>query len=1775
MLMTIGWTLCLWLGQQGDSFVLGPGVAAPPDRGNRLAYLDDPWNPFWPGRDSPRLITPQWIGEDGVDAAIVLSIDDLRETGPYEAFLEPARKRLMAEFGRTPLSILVNSVDTQSALLQQWLKDGISLEIHTLTHPCPCLTQNHFERAKATFDGCVDLLHRVAGNVPVAFRMPCCDSMNSTSPRFFAEIFARTTPEGHFLTIDSSVFVALTPSDPELARDIVLDGNGVQRFDKYVSKEVGLETLVYDYPYPYLIGGTCLELPCIVPSDWQAQRVHGAGHAQILKDMQRALDGVVAKKGVFTLVFHPYGWMQSIHVAELVDYALRRYGSRVRFLSFRDVKERIEKNLFAGQPLRAIDGGDEGVRLVDVDADGLMDVVVANDSICRTRVFDPERQVFTETQFPAPIARRSQDATVGDGGVRFGILDDSGHASVVVHTEEVSGIFTFEDQQWLRRELTFRARGPGSEGDPTSSDTAADSSTGGRTSSQEGALFTSRDGLDQGARLKDLDHDGRCELIVSNHDHNAIFTFEKEKGCFRQRRGALPAGFRLVDEQGRDGGVRFVDVDHDGDLDLVRSDVKSFALHLFSSADWRADTTDTPWSRVALSGDHSPATVLTGDAASIPAFVRADGSSNGAWFGAHDLFVQNEQTGQNLPRHLARRSFRSLVAGEPSVPPRDPFQALHSFEARPGFRVELMACEPLVMDPIAFELDADGSLWVVEMADYPLGLDDQGKAGGRIRHLLDTDGDGRFDRSDLFAEGLPFPTSIHPWKDGVLVTAAPELLFLADRDGDSKAEIREAWYSGFTEGNTQHRVNGFALGLDGWLYLANGDSGGKVRSHRSGDEVEIQGRDLCIEPLRGGIEAIFGMTQFGRCRNDSGDWFGCNNAVPGWHFVLEDHYLRRNPLLLIPEATRELTGERSIHALSRVMSHWEGYRAPPEGEPGTFTSACSLIAHRDEVLGPGFENSFFLSEPVHNAVHRLQVVEDGISYRASRAGDERFSEFLASTDPWFRPTSLRFLPDGALWIADMYRLVIEHPEWIDDEAEKTLFLREGCDRGRIFRVLPMGAPPRTIPNLRRLSGESLAARMDSASGWQRDTVQRLLMESGDSAAIPVLKKLAGASERWTVRLQSLATLSLLATKDPGTLRAVLLASLGDEHPAVRRHAVRLCEPFLEQDQELVERVAFLADDPHPKVQLQVAYSLGECGDRIATQALHRLLWRWADDERFLAAIMSSAPRHVHRLVAGMESSLSISSDPEHLRRRVRPLLRLWTGQPSGAEQILDGWINAPGIPAASSTSASTGNDRPVSPVALMLVAEMLLAMDAGDLDAVADRLALSTASRKRLCAFLDLGFSAAFDESLAVATRKDALALARWVEQPRGPLILSLATLLAPRTPADLQIETVERLCDLDEGEGCRPIFELWKTLSPAVRRAAIQEMLRSKSATESLLTAIEKDPEIATTLDLEHKNALLFHTEEQIHRRASSLLTAASSDRAGVLDQYRDAALKSGDPDQGAALYSAHCAKCHRLGNLGRALGPDLSVVADPSPQTFLVAILDPNRAIEARYLQYLVSTGSGELFSGMITQESESSITLEEADQPAHVIARSDIRKMKSSGVSPMPIGVEQSLPPAAMADLIAFLMKSGAPPKVFEGNRPVLIEQAPEGNLTLAASTAEIRGPSAIFESRYGNIGFWSSPEDSACWSLKIDHGGRFRAVLDYACAEGPTSNHWWLKVADQELRGAVTSSGTWDDYRVIDLGTVTLPAGVQRLSFRSLGPIDRYLVDLRTLTLEPVR
>lgn len=570
-------------------------------------------------------------------------------------------------------------------------------------------------------------------------------------------------------------------------------------------------------------------------------------------------------------------------------------------------------------------------------------------------------------------------------------------------------------------------------------------------------------------------------------------------------------------------GARFVDLNGDGHEDIIVSNPREYGVFLFvpherakKNLQW-----DVGWTQVMREGK-------AGDANSLPLIVKADGSDNGVTF--HDGAMWIEATKQRIP-------FSELLK-VPGPAPRSPQESLKALQLKPGYEAMLVAHEPLVQDPVFIDWDAKGRLWVVEMGDYPFAPGEKTKDGGvgqdkvsalqagRVKILEDTDGDGVCDKASLFLDGLKHPTGLAPWKNGVFIANIPDIFYAEDTDGDGKCDKRETWFTGFTAGNPQHLVNGFCWGLDGWFYGANGDSGGDITCVRTGKKIALGTNDFRFDPRTGEFALEGGRSQYGKWRDDFGNWFGNNNSTIAWHYWLPFRHLERHPELVVKSVRATLNAALDVFPASPPVRRFNQGSAV-----NTLTSGCSPMPFRDTTFGADGENVMFICEPTNNLVHREVLSYEGASITSRRHADDARSEFIASTDNWFRPSMARTGPDGALYVVDMYRLVLEHPEWIPAEIAKGLDLRAGEDKGRIYRIAKHGTAK---------TGAAMTdpvQAMASTNGWRRDTAQRLLIERNDTAAVPELKKLLTAAP--AMRIQAAFTIMQLGGMKAGEVFAAI------------------------------------------------------------------------------------------------------------------------------------------------------------------------------------------------------------------------------------------------------------------------------------------------------------------------------------------------------------------------------------------------------------------------------------------------------------------------------------------------------------------------------------------------------------------------------------------------------------------------------------------------------------
>ncbi len=958
------------------------------------------------------------------------------------------------------------------------------------------------------------------------------------------------------------------------------------------------------------------------------------------------------------------------------------------------------------------------------------------------------------------------------------------------------------------------------------------------------------------------------------------------------------------------------------------------------------------------------------------------------------------------------------------IPATSPEDSLKRFKIEHGFRLELVANEPDVVDPIDACFDEYGRMFVVEMNDYPF-LPEQRvdkyvaqrkETWGRIRRLTDTDGDGKMDKSEIYADKVRWPQSVCCYKGGIFVLGPAGLVYFKDTDDDGKADHQETLATGFSTSNVQGLANGLRWGLDHGIWFASGRAGGEVQL-ADGTKVSPGRRDLRLNPATKSFQLVSGGEQFGHTVDDWGDRFVCNNSNHIEHVVFPLHYLERNPQLAFSAVLRSIAKEGAAGPVFRTSGPepWRVVRtARRAADPafrsrvsatelvatGFFTSATGITVYRGGAYPPEFQGNVFIGDVGGNLVHRKKLTPAGASFVAERT--EEGVEFLTSTDNWFRPVNFVNAPDGTLYILDMYRETIEHPFSIPDDIKAYVDLESGHDRGRIYRLLPPDTKPATPPKLAGLKPAELVAYLDSPHGWVRDTAHRLIWEAQDAGAVEPLHKLVREAKTPQGQVHALWSLEGLKALAP----ADLLVALGASDPHVRECGLQLSEPFAAGQPEIVSRWIALTDDPVERVRWQVALSLGAIDGPAAVDGLRRVARHLKTDKDLLPAILSSSSK----VAAGLAAELLL--DPEASTAFLSELARSVGAEsdPAGPKQLLDASLAA-GVPA------------PRRALVLQGLGEGLRRRGAR-LSSVA-----SETAAKSLADVWKSAIEQAANSKLPEGTRLAAVKLVANADE--SLLMESFPDLLTPQTPPAIQQAVVAALAAGNSPQAAAALLTEWKTHGPAVRRSIVDALVQSSSGADALLGAVAAGTVKLAEVDRDKQQLLSNHPSEPIRKRARSLLATQTSNRKEIVAKYQPALALTGDATRGQAVYVKNCVTCHRAAGLGHQVGPDLVSVQNKSLEDLLIAVLDPNREAQPNFIGYSATTDEGRVFSGIISAETAASITLRRAEAKEDVVLRETLDALVSSGLSLMPEGVEKEINAQQMADLLAFLKELPAAP------------------------------------------------------------------------------------------------------------------------------------------------
>ena len=987
------------------------------------------------------------------------------------------------------------------------------------------------------------------------------------------------------------------------------------------------------------------------------------------------------------------------------------------------------------------------------------------------------------------------------------------------------------------------------------------------------------------------------------------------------------------------------------------------------------------------------------------------------------------------------------AADMPRIPATEPKDALSTFRLAGGFQLELVAAEPLVADPVDACFDEFGRMYVAEMHGYPFSqeptkLNPAGKGkpdAGIIRMLQDTDGDGRMDRSVVFADKISWPTSVCCYDGGVFVLAPQFLYYFKDTDGDNKADVREVILSGFGRGNVQSLANNLKWGLDNHIYFAAGRNPTQLL-HRGKPLFSARGNDLRFDPRTEKFELVTGGQQFGHSMDDWGNRFVCSNSNHIQQIVFPREYLSRNPGLAVSGLIRSIARDGASARVYRasppepwriIRQKWraaaKGYKlvlrddggweflpldpskkkgaVPTEYPVGYFTSATGITIYRGNAYPEKFRGNAFVGDVGGNLVHRKVLKPSGVIYTAQRA--DRGEEFIRTSDNWVRPVNFVNAPDGSLYVLDMYRETVEHPYSIPAEIKQFLHLESGDDRGRIYRIVSPDMRRIRPPVLGKMAIADLVKQLESTNAWKRETSQRLLCQRRDPSSIPLLESLVKSSEQPLARMHALWTLAGMSALRPAVLVRTLSA---DKHARVREHAIRMAEPLLKSSPELRAALLKQAQDADPRVRFQLALSLGEADPETALRGLRKL----AEDGRNLGdirvAMLSSTAGIAGRLAA------DIVGDAALMKQSHIPGLLAELGLLVGSDRD--------GGPAAQLLLAATTADRPLA------TQQQVLALLGRGLSrrgySISKLLTSDKATpelRQQVARVFERAAAIAVDQKQDAGQRKQAAGVLAFADfQTASP---PLSEMLTPQTPQALQRAAVAALAQQTDGDIAKLLLSGWRGYSPQVRRDVVDGLLLRVPRIQVLLEAVEKMSVARGDLERDKKQLLMNQPNGAVRDRSRKLFgDGVQTQRSRVVAEYQKVLELEGNAQRGLDVFKKKCSVCHRVGDVGHRVAPDLVSVKNKSAADLLIAILDPNREAQPNFNTYTVITENGRIYNGIIVAESAGSITLQRAEARQDVILRSTIDTLASTGISLMPEGLEKDLSPQNIADVIAFV-------------------------------------------------------------------------------------------------------------------------------------------------------
>lgn len=1000
---------------------------------------------------------------------------------------------------------------------------------------------------------------------------------------------------------------------------------------------------------------------------------------------------------------------------------------------------------------------------------------------------------------------------------------------------------------------------------------------------------------------------------------------------------------------------------------------------------------------------------------------------------------------------------------QPPGPALSPAEALAKMTVPKGFHVELVASEPEIVNPVAMTFDERGRIWITESLEYP--RREPGPGEDRVKILEDTDHDGRADKFTIFANGLNIPSGIAVGGGGVWVANSPDLLFMRDTDGDDVADTTEVVLTGFGRQDTHELPNSLTWGPDGWLYGLNGVFN---PSH-----VEYRGRTYdftCalfrVHPQTRDFE-IF-------CEGTSNPWGVAFDSLGSafvsacvidhlWHLVESGYYHRQGGPY--PAFTWKL---------GSIVEHKHQQAA-----------YCGIHYFDSDAYPAAYRDKLYMGNIHGNCINADSLTRVGSTYRG-----ETQEDLLSAHDAWFMPVVQKTGPDGCLYVLDWYDRYHCYQDANRDPR--------GIDRlkGRLYRIRYKNTPRAPAFDLSQESDDELIQRLHSPNVYFRDVAQRLLRERATPDSRAQLQRIVLGINRRGIhhktRMHALWALLSVQPLDAEFHRQLLTS----EDDALRAWGVRAAGNARQVAPDLLPRIASLASDPSPDVQVQVAIASRKLPGLDATNVLLEVAAHAREDvvlphivwQNLYPLILESPgdlSRHLDQAPLdpspALVAVLSRAFEVMLARASVAPdaVVQLYQHLASADEATRQARVDCLAMLAQRiQTREISGDTSDALKQAFQPILSEILAGPA-DGPLFLDAALLATSWRDNVG--LEAVRGVFSDRSRPDDLRLRALAALVGAQDQEVFRVVS-AILGDPNSSStEFRRRTLDALGRWDEAQVATVVLDHYQEMEADLRPQAVELLTGRATWSNSLLDAIADKRIPAEALNLNQVRKLLASQDQALVERVTkvwgSLRTERNASREQVMARMRAFLRRTpGDAHQGREIFKKVCGQCHKMHGQGQEVGPDITVNGRASFEQLLSNVFDPSLVIGASYQARTLVTADGQILTGLLVEESEQRVVLKVQGGKLETVARGDVEQLVVSKLSLMPEDLEKQLKPQELADLFAYIALDRPPEDAQARELPGFREALPresENPADFDAIVAEVAPGFSVAASGEGGV------------------------------------------------------------------------------------------------------